>query len=332
MDMSKLELTCRANYLIYDYIKKQLQNIELAEQFRKVVQQNPNSKDIIIFKGLEDLLTVLKMYYSGSPAAVSTDANGQSEDQEADAMPADCNGTGSGESAQKKKKKKKQRKSEPAAESEAVKAEEAPVTEKQEETVAEPAAAVPADAEEKKSKKKKKKRQLEAAEQPDETANGQAETDEAQLKEAEPEAAAESEEAPKSKKRKKQRREVEEDVSKTADEECSKLEADGQEVQEKQTEASAELNGSKSGKNKKRHNEPYRRVREDEVINKHFRDNSFDAKPGAASSWGYKANEDLKPTQGRSFRHEKTKKKRGSYKGGAIDTGVCSIRFESDSE
>lgn len=33
---------------------------------------------------------------------------------------------------------------------------------------------------------------------------------------------------------------------------------------------------------------------------------------------------------GKSFRHEKTKKKRGSYKGGAIDMGVNSIKFDSD--
>lgn len=33
---------------------------------------------------------------------------------------------------------------------------------------------------------------------------------------------------------------------------------------------------------------------------------------------------------GKSFRHEKTKKKRGSYRGGAINTSVNSIRFDSD--
>jgi len=34
---------------------------------------------------------------------------------------------------------------------------------------------------------------------------------------------------------------------------------------------------------------------------------------------------------GRSFRHEKTKKKRGSYTGGRIDTSVHSVTFdESD--
>ena len=33
---------------------------------------------------------------------------------------------------------------------------------------------------------------------------------------------------------------------------------------------------------------------------------------------------------GKSFRHEKTKKKRGTYRGGAIDTQVYSIKFDSD--
>jgi len=32
--------------------------------------------------------------------------------------------------------------------------------------------------------------------------------------------------------------------------------------------------------------------------------------------------------QGKSFRHEKTKKKRGSYRGGSINTGVNSIKFD----
>ena len=33
---------------------------------------------------------------------------------------------------------------------------------------------------------------------------------------------------------------------------------------------------------------------------------------------------------GKSFRHEKTKKKRGSYRGGTIDTQVYSIKFDSE--
>lgn len=59
-------------------------------------------------------------------------------------------------------------------------------------------------------------------------------------------------------------------------------------------------------------------------INFHFR-----LQKGAKGSWGEKANDILKHTRGKSFRHEKTKKKRGNYKGGAIDSvGVHSIKFE----
>lgn len=36
-------------------------------------------------------------------------------------------------------------------------------------------------------------------------------------------------------------------------------------------------------------------------------------------------------TRGKGFRHEKTKKKRGSYRGGKIDTNATfSIKFESE--
>ena len=49
---------------------------------------------------------------------------------------------------------------------------------------------------------------------------------------------------------------------------------------------------------------------------------------GARGSWGERANQDLKHTKGKSFRHEKTKKKRGSYRGGNIDIGVNSIKFD----
>ena len=36
--------------------------------------------------------------------------------------------------------------------------------------------------------------------------------------------------------------------------------------------------------------------------------------------------------RGRDFRHEKTKKKRGTYRGGQIDHSVNSFKFESDDE
>ena len=48
--------------------------------------------------------------------------------------------------------------------------------------------------------------------------------------------------------------------------------------------------------------------------------------------WGAKANDILSKVRGKDFRHEKTKKKRGSYRGGAIDTNAASasIRFAED--
>ena len=36
--------------------------------------------------------------------------------------------------------------------------------------------------------------------------------------------------------------------------------------------------------------------------------------------------------RGKDFRHEKTKKKRGSYRGGVIDHAVNSFKFDSDDE
>ena len=49
---------------------------------------------------------------------------------------------------------------------------------------------------------------------------------------------------------------------------------------------------------------------------------------GRSDDWGAKAHKDLKVVKGKRFVHEKNKKKRGSYKGGKIDTGINSIRFE----
>jgi len=57
-----------------------------------------------------------------------------------------------------------------------------------------------------------------------------------------------------------------------------------------------------------------------------FRDNSYGAKKG--DGWAKKAAEDFSAVQGKKFRSQKTKKKKGNYKGGAIDSGVNSISFE----
>lgn len=49
--------------------------------------------------------------------------------------------------------------------------------------------------------------------------------------------------------------------------------------------------------------------------------------------WGFKAQQVLAAVRGKDFRHEKTKKKRGSYKGGNIDPHASySDKFESDDE
>ena len=75
-------------------------------------------------------------------------------------------------------------------------------------------------------------------------------------------------------------------------------------------------------------NSPFRRVESDkiEITNAALRDNSYKS----FDTYGAKASKDLIVTQGKSFRHEKTKKKRGSYRGGEINMGVNSVKFDSD--
>ena len=78
-------------------------------------------------------------------------------------------------------------------------------------------------------------------------------------------------------------------------------------------------------------NTPFRRVRVEEVkVNPELMDNSYEGTFGN-TGWGAKASEKLSVTRGKSFRHEKTKKKRGSYRGGAIDRDtVNSFKFGDD--
>jgi hypothetical protein len=65
-----------------------------------------------------------------------------------------------------------------------------------------------------------------------------------------------------------------------------------------------------------------------------LKDNSYFAHAEATGeSWGLKAAQDLIQVQGDRFRHEKTKKKRGSYKGGNISFGVNSVKLtDSDDD
>ncbi|CAH9090105.1 unnamed protein product [Cuscuta europaea] len=73
----------------------------------------------------------------------------------------------------------------------------------------------------------------------------------------------------------------------------------------------------------------FQRVKADEVkfVDDRLRDNSYWAKSGADFGYGAKAQEVLGQVRGRDFRHEKTKKKRGSYRGGQIDLQSHSIKF-----
>lgn len=59
-----------------------------------------------------------------------------------------------------------------------------------------------------------------------------------------------------------------------------------------------------------------------------LQNNSYEATYGR-DGYGSKANDVLKVTKGKSFRHEKTKKKRGTYRGGRIDVNTSnSIKFD----
>ncbi|RIB17932.1 SRP40, C-terminal domain-containing protein, partial [Gigaspora rosea] len=69
-------------------------------------------------------------------------------------------------------------------------------------------------------------------------------------------------------------------------------------------------------------------VNEVKFHNEKLKDNSFLAKDGAVGSYGHKAYNDFVTTRGKDFRAQKTKKKRGSYRGGKIDLQSHSIKFE----
>lgn len=79
----------------------------------------------------------------------------------------------------------------------------------------------------------------------------------------------------------------------------------------------------------------FQRVKVDAVAyaDERLQDNSYWAKDGAEIGYGAKAQEVLGQVKGRGFRHEKTKKKRGSYRGGQIDLQSHSVKFNySDDE
>ncbi len=67
---------------------------------------------------------------------------------------------------------------------------------------------------------------------------------------------------------------------------------------------------------------------EKEVIDG-LNNNAYSATFGL-ETYGSKASEKLIVTRGKGFRHEKTKAKRGTYRGGTIDMGAATKSFKYD--
>lgn len=78
----------------------------------------------------------------------------------------------------------------------------------------------------------------------------------------------------------------------------------------------------------------FKRIKIDQVTyaDERLQDNSYWAKDGAENGYGAKAQEILGQVRGRNFRHEKTKKKRGTYRGGQIDMESHSVKFNYSDE
>ena len=81
-------------------------------------------------------------------------------------------------------------------------------------------------------------------------------------------------------------------------------------------------------------NKPFQRVNVEEWMGKKGSHcNTYEAAFGE-DGWGAGAERILGAVKGKDFRHEKTKKKRGGYKGGAIDMNASkSVKFaDSDDD
>ena len=101
----------------------------------------------------------------------------------------------------------------------------------------------------------------------------------------------------------------------------------------------------KGGKKDKSGNVPFQRIKSDEVQYlkvkggnaeaERLLDNTFESKfadGNVREDYGAKASAILVAVRGKDFRHEKTKKKRGTYKGGPIDLASNSIKFVNSSD
>ncbi|CAN7032356.1 unnamed protein product [Brassica oleracea var. botrytis] len=203
---------------------------------------------------------------------------------------------------------------------------------------------------EKKKKKKKKEPEVEVKETDAEIEDGLKEKKKKKKTKSKsrPSEADEDDKEKSSKKRKRSEpEETKEQTEEEDDEESKRRKKDESVVDEtpvKKQAADVQENGNveksvkKSGKglsNSKEPKKPFQRVNVEEIVftDERLKDNSYWAKDGADSGYGAKAQEVLGQVRGRGFRHEKTKKKRGSYRGGEIDVRSHSVKFEySDDE
>ncbi|KFK27257.1 hypothetical protein AALP_AA8G358400 [Arabis alpina] len=225
-----------------------------------------------------------------------------------------------------KKKKKKETKIEVTEEEEKVK--EAEVTEEEKVKEADPETQV---GQKDKKKKKKKSKSVEAESGDDD----EKENVSKKRKRSEPEEKKEEIEDDEESKRRKKEENVEEDNGSVLETPVKQTEVQENGDVEKSETKSTNKKSGKGLSNSKEPKKPFQRVNADEVVftDDRLKDNSYWAKDGADSGYGAKAQEVLGQVRGRDFRHEKTKKKRGSYRGGEIDLQSHSVKFEySDDE
>jgi hypothetical protein len=188
---------------------------------------------------------------------------------------------------------------------------------------------------EKKSKKAKEEKAKEEEDAPKRKKLGQDEEEEAEGKK-------------KAKKAKKRGGEEEEEEEKKEDANPQGKKGAKAKAGEKQAEGDSSAEDGKpkkDGKKEKGGNVPFQRIKSDEVQYlkvkggkaeaERLLDNTFESKfadGNIREDYGAKASAILVAVRGKDFRHEKTKKKRGTYKGGPIDLASNSIKFVNSSD
>uniref|UniRef100_A0A1J3EVJ1 Nucleolar and coiled-body phosphoprotein 1 n=1 Tax=Noccaea caerulescens TaxID=107243 RepID=A0A1J3EVJ1_NOCCA len=227
------------------------------------------------------------------------------------------------EGVEKVKKQRKKKKKETKSE----------VTEEEEKVVKETDAEMEEGKKEKKKKKKNKSKSTEA----ESLGDDDKEKVSKKRKRSEPEEAKEQtgEDDEESKRRKKEEKNVveEEEAVQETPVKQSDVEENSNAVEKSETKSTNRKSG-KGLSNSKEPKKPFQRVNVEEVVftDDRLKDNSYWAKDGADIGYGAKAQEVLGQVRGRGFRHEKTKKKRGSYRGGEIDLESHSVKFDYSDE